>query len=437
MKYSDASGTASIHGRVLGSVKEPLPELKAQVRDAAFTVPLSGIRYEIPRLDAHLGEDRLLVPEFEIVTARADAPRERGRIEASLSLGRDGFTPTDAKGTVRLDRAFLLGLPSQRVQVDGAVALSGAWPKLRVDGDVRVREGALILDETFFAAASSPLALPSEIKVVRQDVSDRTAAAATAFAIPEWVDVRLEVDIARAGFLEAAMPMRENLGDVASDLTSVKVSSQADGKVRASVREGEIGLVGEVRPIRGTATVFLRAFDIREGTLTFTGRDYTDPVLDLTAVWDSNGYGNIEVRITGSATAPLIAFTNDEEAWGSTDEILAILVTGRPMGENSAGLKPEDQLLAAALTVLSGEISEARTAVDLDVLEVGSEGLRIGRRVGPNLFLLVEWNPAGDDVEEARVDVTLQWQLAERWSAEANGDSLGEGILSFRWKRRF
>ena len=116
-----------------------------------------------------------------------------------------------------------------------------------------------------------------------------------------------------------------------------------------------------------------RRFDLRGGTIQFTGRTPPNPVLDLQAVTRAADITAV-VRVEGEATDP--QFKLDSEPPMPEDEILARLLFNRAAGR----LGPADAIrLAAAVNTLRGGglgvLGQARQALGLDTLGVSGENL--------------------------------------------------------------
>ena len=376
-------------------------ENAASVRGRASktALPTQHLRQRPERLDRQqVGDPALGVP----LLPGQMAPGPRGSFDEADVAGALGRGLPDRV----LPRSWLSGLPELQLRVRSAdLTLAGDLPALRLSGDAALETARVAVDESFFTGAGDALQLDPAMRVLRgpdADLADATrlgrAQAGDETTLPRWLDLDLGVDLDRSAFLDASMPMRAYLGAVASGFASIQLVAQMDGELRAEGANGDLSLEGAVVPVRGTATVFGKPFDIAGGTIAFTGRDYANPILDLTAVHDAGAYGKIEVRIRGSASAPDPTFSSD--AYPSTDDVLAILVLGRPLSEAQS-----NDALSLVSGLLQSQLSQAGAAAPLDLLELGLSGVRVGQRLGPDLFLAVELDVVADDVTDDRVAV--------------------------------
>lgn len=435
----DAEGRVEVSGGVRGSLAAPVADLRFALADAAFTLPSTNVRYEDVGASLRFAGGELVLDDLHARTRRADT-REGGdgTLRGTVRLAMDGFTPGAARGDLQLERAWLLALPDMLVRVrEGKLALSGTWPKLKLRGATALEDARLTLDETFFSSNSGALALDPAIRVVRPQVEVLGARTATDDALlPRDLSLSIDLDLARAAFLDATMPMEEDLGAVMSGLASIQVLAQIDGQVKATGEQGDLAMAGQVLPLRGTARVLGKPFDIRGGTVSFTGKDTTNPVMDLDAVYQTTDYGAITVRIAGTADAPKITFSS--ETYPSTDDILSILIFNRPASEIGGGQGAD--ALSMMVSALGGAVTSELGAAGsgaVDLFEVGTSGLRVGQRLGPKLFLVVSFDPFADPEEGSRMGLTLEWKLAPKVDAELSSDLEDTTSASVRWKKRF
>ena len=356
-------------------------------------------------------------------------------ITGRFRVGHSGYSPADIGGEITFHRARILDLPSRRLRLTGDVAVSGTWPHLRLASPVlAVEDGHIALPESFFTGATE-LQLDPRIEVRRRGI-DRTVVEEVApFPMPE---LDLHVELNRAMDIDASMPTEQVLGEVGAGLSTLRVQADLDGIFDIQTTNGVLQVSGGVEPLRGTATVLGRPFEIVSGEVTLTGRDYASPYLDVTAVYATSGRGNITVNITGTATSPELTVTGDE--YPSQDDVVAILLFGAPLSELDLTAGGQ-ALMAAVMASLKGGVIGGDSLRGLDVLEVGVGGTsRVGKRVGRNVLVVITWNPAADvagSPPENVVQVDVEIQVPRvKWILVATTGTSGRSTLSAvrKWK---
>jgi autotransporter translocation and assembly factor TamB len=449
------TGVLDLDGRVTGSLEAPVPSATLTLAGAAGTLLATGVRYDDVHASLGIEKDTVMVRALRAQTRPVEGglTQETGTLRAEGRLQLVDGEPGAARGTLHLDRAWLSARPDAALRVRrGTLRVDGTWPTVTVSGDAELEDARLMLDESFFASASRALELDPAVRVLRpRPATAVEAGPGLPTTLPEGVDaapmptvappmlppalgLAIDLDLARSGLLEARMPMEDSLGGAVAGLTTIQVSTQVDGTLKVGADHGELVLTGQILPLRGTARVFGRPFDIQGGTVAFTGRDSTNPILDLTGVYATTGHGTITVRITGSADSPKLAFSSD--AYPSTDDILSLLLTGVPASQIGAGGQGADALSMLVSGLASG-LAAGGAGGTVDLFELSTEGVRIGQRIGPDLFLVVEGNLLADDTNTSRLVLSLSWQLTDRWNAELSSGSAGTTRASVRWKRSY
>ncbi len=442
------AGSITIHGTVTGSVADPAPNLDFGLAGGDFVLRDTGVRYAEAAFTGHLDRDELRVSGLTLRTLRPAGDlleAAGGSISGEVVARRVDDRPV-FDGSVTLDRAWILDRPEQILRLDGKLRLGDRGGKLRATGRLALVDGSLVVPERFFAGTSD-LALASDVRVLRRGEAAREATReeAEGLVFPGWLDAEVSVSLDRNAFLTAAMPMEQVLGRGFSAFSSIELFTQLDGELKATVVDGELSLVGEVRPLRGTARVFSRPFDVTGNSIFFTGRDYTEPVLDLVAVHENAEYGPITTRIGGTPSTLELSFSAEESGLAQED-VLSVLVLGRPSSELAAG---EGQAIAGlgdllVSGVLSAVNQQAASGVGLvDIFELDATSLRVGRRFRDETFfktdflVVGEWDWTADPAEENIGEVTLEWQVGRFWQVDLTTGTQGFSSLSWNRKWRF
>jgi translocation and assembly module TamB len=138
---------------------------------------------------------------------------------------------------------------------------------------------------------------------------------------------------------------------------------------------------GEARVVRGTYSFAGTRFDLSRGIISFDENAPVDPRLDIAANTSTTGL-TVQVRVTGNATTPEIAFNSTPSL--PEEEILARLLFGGSITTLSA----TDALqLGAAVASLRGgggmdPINQLRSAIGLDRLRIVPADPTINRQTG-------------------------------------------------------
>ena len=387
--------------------------LRADLR-LAGTVAAPAIDGTV-RIDGALYENGTTGTVLRDVSLLATADRR------TLTVGR--FSATDgARG--RLTGTGTLGLdPAADYPIDLRLRLEQARLVAR-DEVVATASGDLVLN----GGVNAPM-LGGAITVNRADVSISSGSVRTSWS-SRWrrsaaarrpvppPDQGAGSDFALGLNLTVAMP-----GQVF--VRGRGLDSEWQGQLRVQGTAAEPRLTGTLQVRRGGFELLGRRFDLRRGTIQFTGQTPTKPVLDVEAIARAAEI-TVVVGVTGEVTAPKFALNSEPSM--PEDEIVSRLLFNRA----TARLGPGDALrLAAAVNTLRGGglglLGGARQALGLDTLDVSGQGLRDGQvRAGGYLndrvFVEVGKGAAADS-EDVRVEVEILPNLSLDVDANAQARS--------------
>ena len=440
-----------------------------------LVVDLAAGAFEIPsdgqvagNLDAELSLARLAD------IAGLDDQRLEGPLVADLTVGGTVADPA-VDGTVRIDDALyengttgtvlrdltlLVVADRQTIRVERFAATDGGDGRLTGQGtididpaagypmDVRLKldQARLVARDDISASMSGGLAL--EGNATAPELSGGITLDRAELSVPERLGPSVAVlQVEEIGEEIDSEPAPEKNGTTPGlvrrlDLT-IDIPNQmfVRGRGLESEWEGRLRVEGTVEEPRVSGTLSLRRgsfellgerFDLRRGTITFTGQTPPSPVLDVEAVAQAEEI-TVVVRITGEATAPELEL--DSEPPLPEDEILARLLFNRETSE----LGPGDAVrLAAAINTLRGGgldlLGQAREALGLDTLGLtgdGVEGTRVraGRYLGDNVYLEVGRGAAADS-EDVRVEVEILPNL----TLDADTDAQAQSGIGLKWR---
>ena len=193
---------------------------------------------------------------------------------------------------------------------------------------------------------------------------------------------------------------------------------------------------GEVELYDGNLKMFGGTFDIGGGAVTLTGQNYTDPMLDLTAVRNTGRYGDVQVKISGTPAKMDYAFHSDD--YPDQADIVSLLLMGKPASEmaDSEG-ESNSQLMSAALQSMTGQVTRAVGGGFLGNLEVDSGAVRVGVPLSEKLFLSYQVDVNAEQGEENRNQANLEWMIQRRMYAEFMAGDASQSSADLYWRWRF
>jgi translocation and assembly module TamB len=293
---------------------------------------------------------------------------------------------------------------------------------------------------------TSDLALTGKVKIVKAEIR-----------IPD----SLPVDVEEIAVKEINLPpARQAEVDAAADAPPPKtvkigldlaVDAPEQVFVRGRGLDAEMGgalkitgtadtpiITGALKLRRGDFDLLSRRLDFSKGTVTFSGGERIDPVLDFAAS-TKLPEADVTVTITGSAAKPVIALTSSPAL--PQDEILARLLFGKASG----ALSPFEAVqLAQAMAQLTGlqsgpgVLDKVRKALGLDRLDVeAGEGgstsapsLSAGRYVTRGVFVGAKQG-ATPGSSSATVEIELTPNV--KVETDVGADSTGKAGINLEW----
>jgi translocation and assembly module TamB len=308
-----------------------------------------------------------------------------------------------------LERARLVARDEVTATMSGELALEGKATASRLGGEITVNRAEILIPERL---GPSVAVLP--VEEVGGSVASRSADVDdTQSALDLGLD--LTVDLPGQVFVRGR-----------------GLDSEWEGRLRAEGTVAEPRVTGSLRVRRGGFELLGQRFDLRGGTIQFTGQTPPNPLLDLQAVTRAEDIIAV-VRVEGEATDP--QFKLDSEPSMPEDEIVSRLLFRRAAGR----LGPADAIrLAAAVNTLRGGglgvLGQARQALGLDTLDVSGEGLedgrlRAGRYLNDNVYVEV-----GKGAAAGSGDVRLEVEILPNVSLDAGTNAQAQSGIGLRWR---
>jgi translocation and assembly module TamB len=333
----------------------------------------------------------------------------QGRLAGDGTIAIDPAADYPVNLRFQLERAGLVARDDVTATMSGDLALDGSVAAPQLRGQITVNRAEILIPERL---GPSVAVLPVEEVGGRVD-SRPSGANDTESELDLGLD--LTVDLPGQVFVRGR-----------------GLDSEWEGRLHAEGTVAEPRVTGNLRVRRGGFELLGHRFDLRGGTIQFTGQTPPNPVLDIQAVARAADITAV-VRIEGEATAP--EFRLDSEPPMPEDEIVSRLLFNRAAGR----LGPGDAIrLAAAVNTLRGGglgvLGEARQALGLDTLGVSGESLedgrlRAGKYLNDNVYLEV-----GKGAAAGTGDVRLEVEILPNVSLDAGTNAQAESGIGLRWR---
>ena len=143
----------------------------------------------------------------------------------------------------------------------------------------------------------------------------------------------LRLDLARNVELTLVMPFLDDYGALGSLVGQLDMNARLGGALDVVYGSQGLDLTGTVDILDGVVGILRSRFEIKESAIVFSGADYSNPVLDITAQMDT-GQDVIKLQVGGTPTIPEIDFKSDTLA--DENQILMTLLTGRSPADMDA-----------------------------------------------------------------------------------------------------
>jgi hypothetical protein len=432
----EVEGMVRIGGRVRGSLLDPVAQLTLALDDGRMTLPDLGVRYEQIALRAGVDGKLVELDELRIRSRPAyGVGTAAGGLELTGSAMLDGWVPDAVDLHGEADGFWAIDTSDYSLKFSGDFEAGGRWPALELTGDVAVAHARFVLDKGMFLY-SGTLELDPRLHI------ERGAQQALARPVPPppfYKDMRadLELDLARAATVKVEMPFDDSLGALYASALTIVIETRVDGLLDVGFADLEPSVLGEVTPVWGRADILGARFALGEGNISFVGGDPFDPILNLEAVHSTAQYGDVSVDITGSLADMGLGFRSDE--YPDETDIVSILLTGAPLssGDDRPGF--DQALFNAALGAVMGQLeSQGGSTHVVDMVELDTESVKLGRSFGDNIFVTLERRASvAVDEGENLTEVTVDWSITRSWNAEFVTGDQGTSSADLYWTWRF
>lgn len=439
--FSNGKGNLSLNGRIKGAVLNPDPELSLSLKDGAFSLEQTGVRYEKIAVEATFLHKAIQVSRVSMDTSPEaiedlTGDRQTSHLEATLSATRgEDLFPSDLTGDLKLEGFRLTALPDRAIRVTGATHVGMKNGEILLTGNVAVDRALLRLRPDFFAE-SHELELHPDIHVLGttpKTYGGRGGIKGMLDQIPTWFKASVNVDLGENLYGTVALPLEDRFGKLGREFSTVKVEGEVSGKVKMEASHSSLALIGALKPQRGQARVLGKTFTVKEGAISFTGTDFMSPLVEVNALFPTANYGDMQVHISGTVTKPTVQFSSDRY---SEADVLSIILTGHPSSEEgSAASQLVETATSAVMSLVQDRLGEGTGTGLVESVQLDTMGVQGGFKVSNRITIYTRYNFANQSAGKVPLEVTLEWSLPKDWSLEITGGGNGQSISALRtWK---
>ena len=434
-----AKGTIGIKGGVTGTLGNPQLHLKVLSQNAGFTLLPTAIRYEPIEIDVEYLPGFVDISTLKIRTTEVWGAKPGSgffSLAGTVAMGVDG--PENMDVEVEMDEFWVSSTAAASVATSGKISIEGNYPALKVKGHVKVDQaniavGAEVLKTTSSFDIDEGIKVHRDKRIVveRVEIEDDDGP-----SVADNISLDLEVNLNSKVRIKADIPMSEDFGAQFAQLASMNVDLGLDGRLRIQQEDAQLSMLGELRTLRGEAVAMGKRFVITEGTVTFTGENYTNPQLDLGAAHQVGRYGSVEIKIAGDAENTSIHMSSPE--YPDQTDVMSMLLFGKPTsamseteGESGAGL------LSAAMASVGGQAARSTGAAFLQNVQIdpGSGSVKVGFPLTDKVYLSIERVRPEADTDNM-TQAAIEWLLSRAAYGEVVTGDRGKtsGDVYLRWR---
>ena len=332
---------------------------------------------------------------------------------------------------IELERWPLVETKRDRLIASGVLSARGSFEAPRIEGKVTIVEGTLRPNLAFLSSGPPPrdatLVFEQDESISRGPspnggTNDPSTQGSNLLSTFEALELEVDVDVGRDLWIK-------------HEQAEVLLSGRVEARKR---RDKPLSLEGRIEAQQGFADLQNRRFRLIEGNLELVGGAKIDPLLDVLARYRAPAH-TIDARLTGTASKPVLTLSSDPEL--SQEDILAVLLFGRPAGElsqaqqASLGQQAEEMASAFGITAVGRTVANAigLDALGLQIEELSSVRARLGAYVGRNIFVALGQEFSGERGQE----LAIEYEFWPGWSLVGSTTSQGTNSADLVWKIRY
>lgn len=341
------SGPVAIAADATGTLERP--QISGAVRAVGARVESAATGTVLTNINAvgRFAGSRLQLRNLSGMTAGGGRVTGEGDLDLAAANGFGMDLRVNAANALLLDRDDIAA------RVTGAIRMFSDGAGGSISGRLRLDSGRFRLGQ---ATAAEALPVINVIELNRPADRPQLATAARA---PWMLDISVR-------------------GDDRFNVTGLGLDSDWSTDVRVRGPLDNFTILGSAEMQRGGFEFAGRRFELRSGSIRFTGSTPVDPVLDILAVSDITGI-DAQVRVRGTGQRPEISFSSNPAL--PEDELLSRILFGSSITDIS--VTEAAQLGIALASLRSGDggldpINAIRRATGLDRLRILPANAAIG-----------------------------------------------------------
>ncbi len=317
---SNAAGAITARASVAGTPRHPSLGGSIALTEGRFSIAPLGITLSDVASHAVLAGDTLHIDSL--------VARSRGQLRALGTIDfTDLFVPALDITTTGHKARILASTTRGTLNVDDSLTIAGPLAALYVYGNVRVRDGTLLIPDI---GGKEVIDVANQTVYYVADTTDPGIREIIPKPSPLMANLRMDVDLT----------VDRNTW-VRNKAANVEVYADDPLTVRIGGRQRDFVVDGIVTTDRGQYTFFSKRFEITRGMATFIGAQTLDPTIEATGQYTVSAGGqqpiNIQIQIGGTVRAPTLTLTSDAVPPLSQTDLFTYLAFGSPASQLSSG----------------------------------------------------------------------------------------------------
>jgi translocation and assembly module TamB len=392
-----SSGRLIIDVKAGGTLDNPTANGQMTLKDAMFKIKSLRNELNVSNALIELEGKKGFLRQAEITSGKG-----KGTIEGQIDVPTMTY---DLSGNMK---NFLLKPKRITANITGNLGLKGEGARIEVGGKLTVEKARITIPEEQEKEIE-------EIKFVDEDKDEFVVGGPPTDYFKENVALDLSIRMRQNNWVKGRGANIELKGDL-------DINKSFGHDVR---------IAGTINTVRGTYETLGKLFRIEEGSVSFTGTEKINPLLDVTALYRVSSV-QIYVNISGTAEKPVLKLSSDPPM--SETDIVSYIVFGAPSDQIGSGNRASIQGVA---TGVAGGIAAAQlekllgSKLSLDVISVGggTEGpqVEVGKYLTQDLYIAYERETTQSLLNSTTITenrVLLEYTIFK--NVTVNGDVGGE-----------
>jgi len=418
----------------------------AATRDTSGDAAATAGDATLDRLDVQLGAQGFPLADLTPLVPRVD--RLGGKLDLDLRAA-GALEDPSLDGHLELQEVQFGLRGGTRATAGGALALQGTLTAPRVDGEITIRNGRLVIPEAqkqlyptrgealLWAGSDTLRAIPRGDRPASAPAGEQRGTADS-----------LAADLSAEGTGSKRQAVEPDAFGV--DLTARipagvwlmgrGLEVELRGALHVLLRRGDVRLTGTLNAVRGGMEFQGRRLEVEKGTVTFYGERRPNPSLDIT-LSKQQADVTVRVHIHGTVERPRLSLSSEPAM--SESDILSFLVFGRGAGglDQEESERLEQRALATAEAFAAARLlARLEGQLGLDVLryETASgdslgRSVTVGKYLSPDLLVKYE-----QDLErESHLGVVIEYYLGGGFRLEMHSRRYEQDGAVLKWETDF